>query len=86
MFKTNSKSLFIFRLMKPQYYLVVIIALLLATGCDKTYSCDCYQDVMGYDTTYTLVGEGRDAQNVCDAFDSETTEFGITKTVNCEPY
>lgn len=86
MFKTNSKSLFIFRLMKPQYYLVVIIALLFATGCDKTYSCDCYQDVMGYDTTYTLVGEGRDAQKVCDAFDSETTELGITKTVNCEPY
>ncbi|MBK8345009.1 MAG: hypothetical protein IPL12_18055 [Bacteroidetes bacterium] len=72
--------------MKPQYYLVVIIALLFATGCDKTYSCDCYQDVMGYDTTYTLVGEGRDAQKVCDAFDSETNEFGITKTVNCEPY
>lgn len=86
MFKTNSKSLFIFRLMKPQYYLVVIITLMFATGCDKTYSCDCYQDVMGYDTTYTLVGEGRDAQKVCDAFDSETTEFGITKTVNCEPY
>lgn len=41
---------------------------------------------MGFDTTYTLVGEGRDEQEVCDNFDSSTTEFGITKTVDCEPY
>ncbi|HNE47467.1 MAG TPA: hypothetical protein PK511_15410 [Chitinophagales bacterium] len=55
-------------------------------SCEKEYQCDCYQDVMGIDTTYSLVGHGRDAQDVCNAFDSETTEFGITKTVDCEPY
>ena len=51
-----------------------------------SFRCDCYQDVMGFDTTYTLVGEGRDEQAVCDNFDSSTTDFGITKTVDCEPY
>ena len=34
----------------------------LFSRCDKTFRCDCYQDVMGFDTTYTLVGEGRDEQ------------------------
>ena len=55
-------------------------------SCDKEFRCDCYQDVSGFDTTYTLVGEGRDANKTCDAFDSETTDFGITKTVDCEPF
>jgi hypothetical protein len=66
---------------------ILIISLpAVLTSCDKEYQCDCYQDVMGIDTTYSLVGHGRDAEDVCNAFDSETTEFGITKTVDCEPY
>lgn len=56
------------------------------SSCDKSYRCNCYQDVMGIDTTFDLTGEGRDAQKTCDAFDEETTEFGITKTIDCEPY
>ena len=71
-------------------YFIFCVALFASTfflnSCDKEYRCDCYQDVSGFDTTYTLVGEGRDANKTCDAFDSETTEFGITKTVDCEPF
>ena len=58
----------------------------LFSRCDKTFRCDCDQEVMGFDTTYTLVSEGQDEQAVCDNFDSSTTDFGITKTVDCEPY
>jgi len=69
------------------YTLTAMLLLLTSLmGCDKEYSCNCYQDVMGIDTTFNLVGEGRDPKTTCDAFDSETTEFGITKTVDCEPY
>ncbi len=55
-------------------------------SCDKEYTCNCFQDVAGIDTTFTVAGEGYSGQKVCDAFDSETTEFGITKTIDCEPY
>lgn len=74
--------------MKRQFFTLLTALLLISlfSRCDKTFRCDCYQDVMGFDTTYTLVGEGRDAQKVCDAFDNETTDFGITKTVDCKPY
>jgi hypothetical protein len=64
----------------------ILIASVIFCSCDKEYRCDCYQDVMGIDTSFTLVGEGRDANKVCDAFDSETTEFGITKTIDCQPF
>jgi hypothetical protein len=40
---------------------------------------------MGIDTTFTLTGEGENPKKTCDAFDSEETTFGITKTVDCEP-
>ncbi len=57
------------------------------SSCDKEYTCNCMQHVTGgYDTTFTLAGEGRNGKTTCDAFDSETTDFGITKTVDCEPY
>lgn len=75
--------------MKKPSIAVMLLSLFLTAainGCDKSYRCNCYQDVMGIDTTFDLTGEGRDAQKTCDAFDSETTEFGITKTIDCEPY
>ncbi len=70
------------------YVFTLSIALLLISlvSCDKEYTCNCYQDVMGIDTTFNLTGQGRDPKATCDAFDSEVTEFGITKTVDCEPY
>lgn len=55
-------------------------------ACKKEYRCNCLQDVMGIDTTFTLTGEGSDPEKTCNAFDSEETTFGITKTVDCEPY
>lgn len=68
------------------FFITLCAFAFLLNSCDKEFRCDCYQDVSGFDTTYTLVGEGRDANKTCDAFDSETTEFGITKTVDCEPF
>ncbi len=65
---------------------LIIAMVVFFTSCGKEFRCDCQQDVAGIDTSYTLVGEGRDGQKVCDAFDSETTEFGITKTIDCEPF
>ncbi len=58
-----------------------------AASCKKEYRCNCAQDVNGgFDTTFTLTGEGTTARKACDAFDSEETDFGITKTVDCEPF
>lgn len=64
-----------------------MVCLLLAAGssCDKTFQCTCSQDVAGIDTTFTVTGQGHNAGPTCDAFDSETTEYGITKTIDCQP-
>ena len=66
--------------------LIIIGLASLCSSCSKEFRCDCKQDVAGIDTSYTLVGAGRDGKSACDAFDSETTDFGITKTVDCEPF
>ncbi|MFI5171031.1 MAG: hypothetical protein ACHQFW_01505 [Chitinophagales bacterium] len=72
--------------MKNTIALIIILLALVCSSCDKEFRCDCNQDVGGLDTSYTLVGEGRSAKKVCDAFDSESIEFGITTTIDCEPF
>lgn len=67
------------------FFCSISIGIFFSASCKKEYRCDCLQDVMGIDTTFTLTGEGSDAKKTCDAFDSEETTFGITKTVDCEP-
>ena len=64
---------------------ILTLLSLFTIACKKEYRCTCLQDVMGIDTTFTLTGEGENPKKTCDAFDSEETTFGLTKTVDCEP-
>jgi hypothetical protein len=74
------------KMMKCLIPILLLLQLMLAFSCDKEYRCNCTQVVGTLDTTFTLTGEGRNAQVTCDAFDSEETTFGVTKTVDCEPF
>ena len=79
-------QLFYFKYFNLRSLILICMLVILIVSCKKEYRCNCEQDVAGIDTTFTLTGEGTNAGKACDQFDSEETEFGITKTVDCEPY
>lgn len=50
-----------------------------ATSCSKEKTCDCVTDVMGIQSSSTVVIEDGD----CSDMDYSTTQLGITTSVEC---